>query len=150
MKRMEMMIGKVEIPQKVQMNKTEKDILNTLYEISDPDLACIREISRILKITEKMCEVYTSSLMSMGLIEEPEGILEPRTTLILTEEGKVQGKPVDYQEAYSSHLWQRMGSYGDGAAAITKDKWFPMGSYCKKCGVMIKMFKANPSICPKK
>lgn len=146
------------------MNKDERRVLNAVYKMLEEDdtlinigidreeglVPCIRELSRNLKITEKDCEVYVSALMSQGFLKEPDDFLGPKTVLELTEEGKIHGKPINLEEAEKTHLWQQMGSYSDGAGQITKDKWFPMGSYCKKCGVMIKQFRANPYPCSKK
>ena len=59
-------------------------------------------------------------------------------------------KAVDTQAAFDSHKWVKMGSHAGGSGQITRDKWYPMGSYCVKCGITTKKFKANPIVCPKK
>lgn len=58
-------------------------------------------------------------------------------------------KEEEKKKAFETHNWQQIGSYASGAGEITKDKWYPMGSYCRKCGMNTQTFKRNPIACPK-
>lgn len=58
-------------------------------------------------------------------------------------------KAIQYEEALKTHEWYRQGSHDGGSGQITKDKWFPMGSICRKCGMTTMQFKRNPIKCPK-
>lgn len=63
-------------------------------------------------------------------------------------EEKIQ-KQEDYETAFKTHLWRQTGSHAGGAGEITRDKWYPMGSFCRKCGIRTQVFKRKPTRCPK-
>ena len=50
---------------------------------------------------------------------------------------------------FKTHMWKQIGSYEGGAGQITRDKWFPFGSYCRKCGMQTKEFTRTPKACTK-
>lgn len=127
---------------------------NVVFDFSafrtDIDVPCIRKIAPGTKIPEKDCEQIVQTLIQAGYIEEPSDFLSPKTELKITELGieffkhrSPEAGTMTKDEALQTHVWHRMGSKG----GVTKDKYYPMGSICKKCRLSTFDFETNPRCC---
>lgn len=128
------------------------DVVKVLKELKNGPLS-LREVAKKTKFTERECEILVPLILNEKYLVNIDEIIGPNTLLTISEEGLafLEVAAPDYETAINSHLWYRVGSFGgDLASQVTKDKWYPMGSICKKCGTDSKKFKKNPRMCPKK
>jgi len=136
------------------MDKLSDKILFQIANAEDKSNVCIRDLVPIINATERECEIEISSLINLGYIKDVKKIIGPKTKLFLSQKGEervleINRENVTVEEATITHVWYRVGDYGSGAGQITRDKWFPMGSICTKCGINTKQFNKKPTICPK-
>ena len=141
------------------MEERQSKILHAIAE-SEEDVS-IRSLASSIELTERECEIAVSALINSGYLSDIDGILGPKDILSVSESGKdfiqmlkksqqPEREYASMQESMGTHEWVRMGDYGSGSGQLIRDKWYPMGAYCKKCRVNSQVFKAKPFICPKK
>jgi len=120
-------------------------------EIGNNPYFTLRKIAVALKLKESVVENLLSQLIDEGYLEENAEILGPNSMFVLSDKGKEffnKYGVLTIEEISATHDWKQIGSHGDGAGMITRDKWYPMGSICKKCGLHTGTFNMNPTICP--
>lgn len=110
----------------------------------------LRKIATELKIQEKITEGFVLSLMQDNYLENNSEIIGPNSVFKVSENGQYffnKFSALTIDDIRATHTWHAIGSHGSFAGQITRDKWFPMGSICKKCGLKTQEFKINPTIC---